>query len=114
MVKVAEVCGILLFISPCCNFLYCYQGDAFPTELHDNENTLSYYGVTDGAEILMNEIDLKAQEREEKREIEMHNKRIEEQEMDSNALQALQKSEMRARSIAAEHASSYIIAEEGK
>jgi hypothetical protein len=62
----------------------------------------------------MNEIDLQAKERQEKREIELHNKRIEEQEMDSNALQALQKSEMRAHSIAAEHASSHINADERK
>ena len=56
----------------------------------------------------MNEVDLKAKEREEKREIELHDKRIEEQEMSSNTLQMLHKSEIRAHSIAAEHASSRI------
>lgn len=59
----------------------------------------------------MNEVDLKAKEREEKRAIVLHNKRIEEQEISSNALQALQKSEMRAHSVAAEHASSKVNSE---
>lgn len=32
--------------------------------MDNDENTLSYYGVCDGAQILMNEIDLEARRRE--------------------------------------------------
>ena len=68
------------------------EGDAFPTELDDDENTIGYYGVSDGAEILMNEIDLEAIQREEKNRSDMHERRIDEQEKATNAMQALQKS----------------------
>ena len=53
--------------------------DAFPTELDDDDNALSYYGVTDGAEILMNEIDVEARKRDEEREKALQEQRIEEQ-----------------------------------
>jgi len=43
------------------------KGAAFPTPLDDNDHTLAYFGVTDGSEILMNEIDVEAQEREEQK-----------------------------------------------
>jgi HAMP domain-containing protein len=40
------------------------QDDPFPIELDDDEHTLSYYGVCDGADILMNEVDLVARQRD--------------------------------------------------
>ena len=64
--------------------------DAFPTELDDDDNALSYYGVTDGAEILMNEIDVEARKRDEEREKTLQEQRIEEQERTATALQAAQ------------------------
>jgi len=78
------------------------EGDPFPTELDDDENTLSYYGVRDGMEILMNEIDLKAKKREEKNELNLHRLRIDEQEKSSNTLQALQQSKMRTNTASIE------------
>jgi hypothetical protein len=81
------------------------EGDPFPTELDDNENTIGYYGVSDGAEILMNEIDLEAIKRDDKNKAELHKRRIDEQEHASNALQAIQKSDRRAHLTAAEKAS---------
>eukprot|EP01083_Nonionella_stella_P227466 807031_1 len=43
------------------------EGDAFPSEMDDDENTLAFYGVSDGAEILMNEVDVKAERLEQKK-----------------------------------------------
>ncbi len=64
------------------------EGDAFPTELDDDEHTIGYYGVSDGAEILMNEIDVEAMRREEKNRSDLHERRIDEQEKATNAMQA--------------------------
>jgi hypothetical protein len=84
------------------------EGDAFPTELDDDENTIGYYGVSDGSEILMNEIDLEAMKREDKHKTDMLLKRIEEQEEASNTLQTIQKNDMRAHLNAAERASNQL------
>ncbi len=81
------------------------EGDAFPMELDDDENTLSYYGVRDGAEILMNEIDLEAVKRNDEKKAAMIEKRINEQEEASKTLQAIQKIDMNAHLSAAEKAS---------
>lgn len=80
------------------------DGDPFPTELGDDENTLAYYAVNDGAVILMNEIDLEAEKKEGIKRAELQNRRIEEQEKSSTALQAMQKKDMKAHSAAAEKA----------
>ena len=69
---------------------YRDDGDPFPTELDDDDNTLSYYGVSDGAEILMNEIDVEARKRDEERERATQERRIEDQERTATALQAAQ------------------------
>lgn len=76
------------------------QNDAFPTELDDDEHTLAYYGICDGTEILMNEVDLDAQQREEQRLAEEYEERVALQERDARALQELQKSDAKARSLA--------------
>lgn len=81
-----------------------FQGDAFPTELDDDDHTLLYYGVSDGTQILMNEVDLDAQEREQARLAEEHEMRVAKQERDARALQELQKSDAKARSLAIEKA----------
>ena len=52
----------------------------------------------------MNEIDLEAEKKEAIKHAELTNKRIEEQEKSSNALQAMQKKDMKAHSAAAEKA----------
>jgi len=52
----------------------------------------------------MNEIDLEAEKKEGIKRAALQNKRIEEQERSSNALQAVQKSDMKAHSAAAEKA----------
>ena len=64
------------------------QGDPFPTELDDDEHTLDYYGISDGAEVLMNEIDVEARDKEQSKEREMHEQRINQQERSISALQA--------------------------
>ncbi|CAB9511743.1 Tubulin-specific chaperone E [Seminavis robusta] len=46
---------------------FCTEFDAFPTELDDDEHTLAYYGVSDGATIFMNEIDLDAIKRQQEK-----------------------------------------------
>jgi len=81
-----------------------FQDDAFPTELDDDEHTLAYYGICDGAEILMNEVDLDAQRQEEARMAEEHEQRVALQEREARALQELQKSDAKARSLAIEKA----------
>ena len=65
------------------------QSDAFPVELDQEDNTLEYYGVCDGAEILMNEIDLEARQKEAERQAQEQMRKVEEQERDATALQAM-------------------------
>ena len=71
------------------------ESDPFPTEMNDDDHTLAYYGVTDGAEILVNEVDVEAQEREKIRQLEEHNKRVQEQEQHVAVIQSMQKNEQR-------------------
>lgn len=74
---------LLLWLSP---FL---QSDAFPVELDNDDNALSYYGVCDGAEILMNEIDLEARRRESERMAKAQDERILQQESNAMAMQQI-------------------------
>jgi len=78
------------------------EGDPFPSELDDADHTLAYYGVTDGAEILVNEIDVDAREREKARQTEEHNQRVEEQEQHVAVLQSMQKNDHRINLLATE------------
>ncbi|KAL9186960.1 hypothetical protein ACHAXT_010680 [Thalassiosira profunda] len=84
------------------------EGDPFPTELDDAEHTLAYYGVTDGSEILVNEIDVEARERDKARELEEHSRRVEEQEQHVAVLQSMQKNDHRMNLAAAELAQTNI------
>lgn len=83
------------------------EGDAFPIELDDDENTLGYYGVRDGAEILMNEVDVSARNQEEMKKKMDIEKRIENEQQ--NAAQAVKYNEIRAHAIAAQNASKQIM-----
>jgi hypothetical protein len=67
------------------------QSDAFPAELDSDDNTLTYYGVCDGAEIIMNEIDLDAQRRESQRLVQERERKMMEQERDVTAMQELKR-----------------------
>ena len=67
------------------------QADAFPVELDNDENPLLYYGVCDGAEILMNEIDVEAQRKESERVKAEQEARIAQQERDATAIQELRR-----------------------
>lgn len=67
------------------------QGDAFPLELDNDVNDLKYYGVCDGAEILMNEVDVQARQRESQRLMEEQERKIAEQEHEVTAMQELQR-----------------------
>ena len=78
------------------------ETDPFPTELDDADHTLAYYGVTDGAEILVNEVDVEAEERERARQTEEHNRRVEEQEKHVAVLQSMQKNDHRINLVATE------------
>jgi Leucine-rich repeat (LRR) protein len=62
--------------------------DAFPVAMDDDENTLAYYGVSDGAEILMNEQDVQQQEKQAEQELV---DRMEQQELELNNFQERQK-----------------------
>jgi hypothetical protein len=74
------------------HFFYCtLQGDAFPLELDNDVNDLKYYGVCDGAEILMNEVDVQARQRESQRLMEEQERKIVEQEHEVTAMQELQR-----------------------
>ena len=80
------------------------EGDPFPSELDDAEHSLFYYGVNDGAEILVNEIDVEALEREKARELEDHSRRVKEQEQHVTVLQSMKKNDQRINTLAAEMA----------
>lgn len=82
------------------NVLAAWQGDPFPSELDDDDNNLAYYGVTDGAEILVNEIDVEAKEREKTREAEEHTRRIEKHEQYISIVQSAQKNDRRIGGVA--------------
>jgi hypothetical protein len=60
-------------------------------ELDDDENPLNFYGVCDGAEILMNELDVKAQNQEANQLAEEQERKIAQQERDICALKELQR-----------------------
>lgn len=70
--------------------------------MDDAEHTLAYYGVTDGSEILVNEIDMEAREREKARESEEHSRRVAEQEQHVSVLQSVQKNDHRINVLAAQ------------
>ncbi len=78
------------------------KNDPFPTELDDADYTLAYYGVPDGAEILVNEIDVAARERERARQTENHIRRVKEQEQHVTVMQAVQKNDHRINLAATE------------
>ena len=80
------------------------EGDPFPSELDDAENSLFYYGVNDGAEILVNEIDVDAVEREKARELEDHRRRVIEQEQHVTIVQSMKKNDQRINALAAQMA----------
>jgi hypothetical protein len=56
---------------------------------------LAYYGVPDGAEILVNEIDTEARERERVRQSEEHTRRMKEHEQHVSIMQSMQKKDNR-------------------
>ncbi len=58
--------------------------------LDDDDNTLAYFGVSDGAEIFMNEIDTKAAAREREAEDAMRKENMKKQEMDAEAMRGIQ------------------------
>lgn len=73
------------------------KNDPFPNELDDADYTLAYYGVPDGAEILVNEIDTEARERERVRQSEEHIRRMKEHEQHvSIMIKAMQKNDNRS------------------
>lgn len=76
------------------------EGDPFPTELDDAEHSLFYYGVNDGAEILVNEIDVEALEKEKARQSEDHSRRVKEQEQHVTVLQSMKKNDQRINALA--------------
>ncbi len=67
------------------------ESDPFPTELDEDENTLAFYGVSDGAQIYMNEVDLEAKQREAQRVAERFHQLLQEQEHAAKSLQAAKK-----------------------
>ena len=87
-------------------FVFCFfflagghQSDAFPTELDDDENTLDYYGVVDGGEILMNEIDIVEQARETERRSKQQEEMIRQQEREACAIQELNRRQARESTV---------------
>lgn len=78
------------------------KSDPFPTELDDADYTLAYYGVPDGAEILVNEIDTEARERERVRQSEEHIRRMKEHEQHVSIMQSMQKNDNRLIPVSAD------------
>jgi hypothetical protein len=74
------------------------------TALDDDENTLSYFGIVDGAEIFMNEVDLKAKEKEEKRKEEKFESEVVRQEESVNTLREIQMGDVEKERVAAANA----------
>ena len=70
---------------------YRQTEQAFPTAMDGNDHTLAYYGVPDGAEILMNELDVEALQREEERVAKELAQRMARQELELDDFQERQK-----------------------
>lgn len=104
------LCKVQLSNSISHRFLFP-QGDAFPTELDDDDNTLGYYGVSDNAEILMNEIDVKNQALEEEKRTKERKQIIKDQENRSNTIHAIRQKEIHASTVAAGNASNRLARE---
>jgi Leucine-rich repeat (LRR) protein len=63
--------------------------DSLPVEMEDDDKTLDYYGLCDGAEILMNEIDISARSVNLRKKQEDHDQRIAEQNRTITAMKEL-------------------------
>ncbi|KAL3921473.1 MAG: hypothetical protein SGILL_002731 [Bacillariaceae sp.] len=63
--------------------------DSLPIEMEEDDRTLNYYGLCDGAEILMNEVDLSARAVNQKKKQDEHERRIEEQDRSITAMKEL-------------------------
>lgn len=59
---------------------FCTESDAFPIELDDEEHALTYYGVSDGASIFMNEIDVEEIQRQQEKLKKEQQAKLEQQE----------------------------------
>lgn len=64
-------------------------------ELDRDDNALAYYGVCDGADILMNEIDVKTQKLEAERLAKQHADLVQQQEREMTAMQELKRQNKR-------------------
>lgn len=84
---------------------YRNEGSDFPAPMDDDENALAFYGLSDGAEILMNEVDVKAQKAEDEKKKAIRLQSIEEQEKRSNIINNVRQNEVKAHAAAAENAS---------
>jgi hypothetical protein len=58
------------------SLLFRHQSSSLPTTMTEDDKSLDFYGVCDGAEILMNEIDVQALEMERRRVQEESEKRV--------------------------------------
>lgn len=63
--------------------------DSLPVEMEDDDKTLNYYGLCDGAEILMNEVDVSSRAVDLKKKQEEHERQIAEQDLKITAMKEL-------------------------
>ena len=73
--RLKAMCARTFQLDPDLQRLHFATDDAFPTALDDEEHTLAYYGVPDGATIYMKEVDAKdlaAQQQQTQQELEDH------------------------------------------
>jgi hypothetical protein len=66
---------------------FCSQGSSLPTPMPDDDRSLSYYGVGDGSDIMMNEMDIQSLKRERERARQVMADRLEQQEKELNDFQ---------------------------
>lgn len=114
VVKLKQLCKRLFDLDPELQVLYYETGDRqsglVPTFLDDDSMALGFFGVPDGATIIMNEVDLKQQEREKEAWAEEQRRREEQQErrlLNFNALRLAERgAELRGVQAAAANAAS--------
>eukprot|EP00559_Dactyliosolen_fragilissimus_P004090 CAMPEP_0184859844 /NCGR_PEP_ID=MMETSP0580-20130426/4816_1 /TAXON_ID=1118495 /ORGANISM="Dactyliosolen fragilissimus" /LENGTH=732 /DNA_ID=CAMNT_0027356691 /DNA_START=216 /DNA_END=2414 /DNA_ORIENTATION=- len=80
------------------------QDDPFPILLNDDDNTLSYYSINDGAEVLIYEMDEEEQKHQSLKNSKIYEERLKAQESRATSLQKVQKDEFRAHTVGAEQA----------
>jgi hypothetical protein len=100
----------LFKLEPALQVLY-YKAEpgAAPTMLDEDAETLTYFGVTSGCEVFMNEVDLKAKQREEEQRKREEEERLERQLKEREKLEQLRRQQVSLETASVQAAATGVI-----